>query len=64
MNLYPMLRPLLFSLEPETAHEVTLKLLNLAHRSGLARLVNCIADGFEPYKMNHLLRQKAYVAAG
>ncbi|MCF7986290.1 MAG: quinone-dependent dihydroorotate dehydrogenase [Methylovulum sp.] len=40
MNLYPMLRPLLFSLEPETAHEVTLKLLNLAHRSGLARLVN------------------------
>ncbi|MGZ8223836.1 MAG: quinone-dependent dihydroorotate dehydrogenase, partial [Methylobacter sp.] len=39
MNLYPLIRPLLFSLDPETAHEVTLKLLNLAHISGLARLI-------------------------
>ena len=31
MNLYPLLRPLLFSLDPETAHEVTLKLLNAAY---------------------------------
>lgn len=38
MNLYPLLRPLLFSLDPETAHEVTLKLLNAAHVSGLSRL--------------------------
>ncbi len=36
MNLYPLLRPLLFSLDPETAHAVTLKLLNLTHRSGLS----------------------------
>jgi len=36
MNLYPVLRPLLFSLDPETAHEVTLKLLNIVQRSGLA----------------------------
>jgi dihydroorotate dehydrogenase len=39
MNLYPLLRPLLFSLDPETAHEVTLKLLNAAYVSGLAKLV-------------------------
>ena len=39
MNLYPLLRPLLFSLDPETAHEVTLKLLNATYMSGLAKLV-------------------------
>jgi dihydroorotate dehydrogenase len=39
MNLYPLLRPLLFSLDPETAHEVTLKLLNAARASGLGKLV-------------------------
>ncbi len=39
MNLYPFLRPLLFSLDPETAHDVTLKLLNVAHVSGLGKLV-------------------------
>jgi len=39
MNLYPLLRPLLFSLDPETAHEVTLKLLNTAYISGLSKLI-------------------------
>ncbi|TAK63601.1 quinone-dependent dihydroorotate dehydrogenase [Methylobacter sp.] len=39
MNIYPLLRPLLFSLDPETAHEVTLKLLNAAYISGLSKLV-------------------------
>lgn len=39
MNLYPLLRPLLFSLDPETAHEVTLKLLNITHSSGLSKLI-------------------------
>jgi dihydroorotate dehydrogenase len=39
MNLYPLLRPLLFSLDPETAHEVTLKLLNTAYASGLSKLI-------------------------
>lgn len=39
MNLYPLLRPLLFSLDPETAHEVTLKLLNAAYKSGLSKLI-------------------------
>jgi len=39
MNLYPLLRPLLFSLDPETAHEVTLKLLAMTHVSGLGKLI-------------------------
>jgi dihydroorotate dehydrogenase len=39
MNLYPLLRPLLFSLDAETAHEVTLKLLKAAQLSGLSKLV-------------------------
>ncbi|TAN71415.1 MAG: quinone-dependent dihydroorotate dehydrogenase [Methylobacter sp.] len=39
MNLYPLLRPLLFSLDPETAHEVTLKLLNASYISGLSTLL-------------------------
>jgi len=39
MNLYPLLRPLLFSLDPETAHEVTLKLLNITQATGLNKLL-------------------------
>ena len=39
MNLYPLLRPILFSLNPETAHEVTLKLLNMANASGIGQLI-------------------------
>ncbi len=39
MNLYPLLRPLLFTLDPETAHEVTLKLLKVAHVSGVGKLI-------------------------
>lgn len=39
MNLYPLLRPLLFSLDAETAHEVTLKILKLTQQSGLNKLL-------------------------
>jgi dihydroorotate dehydrogenase len=39
MNLYPILRPLLFSLDPETAHEVTLKLLQATYISGLSKRI-------------------------
>jgi dihydroorotate dehydrogenase len=39
MNLYPLLRPLLFALDAETAHEVTLKLLNTTYISGLSKLL-------------------------
>ncbi len=38
MNLYPALRPLLFSLDPELAHTVTLKLLKFAYKSRLSAL--------------------------
>lgn len=38
MNLYPLLRPVLFSLDAELAHELTLKLLKLAQQSGLSSL--------------------------
>ncbi|MDO9106566.1 MAG: quinone-dependent dihydroorotate dehydrogenase [Methylovulum sp.] len=36
MNLYPLLRPLLFSLDPETAHDTTLKLLDIVHRTRMS----------------------------
>jgi dihydroorotate dehydrogenase len=39
MNLYPLLRPALFSLDPETAHNVTLKLLKLSAQTGLNKLI-------------------------
>ena len=39
MDLYPLLRPLLFRLDPETAHFLTLKSLPLATRLGLPDLV-------------------------
>jgi len=39
MNFYPLLRPLLFSLDPETAHQITLKLLNTVQASGLSKLI-------------------------
>ena len=39
MNLYPLLRPLLFSLDPETSHNVTLKLLKAGHNMGLTGLI-------------------------
>lgn len=35
--MYSMLRPLLFALEPERAHDVTLRLLRAAHAVGLSR---------------------------
>ncbi len=37
--LYPLIRPALFSLDPEDAHKLTLAGLDLAHRSGLLGLL-------------------------
>jgi dihydroorotate dehydrogenase len=39
MNIYPLIRPLLFSLDAETAHSVTLKLLNISYTCGLNKLI-------------------------
>lgn len=38
MNLYSLIRPLLFRLEPETAHHVTLNALRIGHLLGLSAL--------------------------
>lgn len=37
MDLYPLLRPLLFRLDPETAHNLTLKGIKWAHALGLLK---------------------------
>lgn len=50
MNLYPLLRPLLFSLDPETAHHVTLDLLKLAKQTGLSALSRPRSSG-KPVKV-------------
>ncbi len=64
MNLYPLLRPLLFSLDPETAHEVTLKLLKLAHISGLGKLIYPTIDN-KPVKVMGLdFKNPVGLAAG
>ena len=38
--MYPLIRPLLFTLDPETAHHVTLDTLRTAHKLGLLSLCN------------------------
>jgi dihydroorotate dehydrogenase len=37
-NLYPLFRPLLFAADPERAHDLVLRALDAAERTGLARL--------------------------
>ncbi len=44
MNLYPILRPLLFSVDAETAHTLTLKLLKLSYQTGLSQLIKARSD--------------------
>ena len=39
MNLYPITKPLLFQLAPETAHALTLKLLKASYQSGLSKFI-------------------------
>jgi len=46
--MYPLLRPLLFSLAPETAHHLTLSSLQMAHRAGLLPLL-CKRPQNNPY---------------
>lgn len=40
MNLYPLAKPALFALDPETAHEVTLTALDAVHALGLGPVVH------------------------
>lgn len=64
MNLYPLLRPLLFSLDPETAHEVTLKLLNVAHVSGVAKLIYPVIEDKPVKVMGLTFKNPVGLAAG
>ncbi len=40
MNYYPFVKPLLFKLDAEASHYLTLKLLKLSHNCGLDKLLN------------------------
>lgn len=40
MNYYPLIKPLLFKLDAETTHYLTLKGLKIAHNAGLDKLLN------------------------
>ena len=64
MNLYPLLRPLLFSLDPETAHEVTLKLLNAVHISGLGKRLYPAIDDQPVQVMGLNFKNRVGLAAG
>ncbi|MGZ8955763.1 MAG: quinone-dependent dihydroorotate dehydrogenase [Methylovulum sp.] len=64
MNLYPLLRPLLFSLDPETAHEVTLKLLSATHNSGLAKLIYPVLESKPVTVMGLTFKNPVGLAAG
>lgn len=64
MNLYPLLRPLLFSLDPETAHEVTLKLLRTANASGLSKAIYPEIDHKPVSVMGLDFKNPAGLAAG
>ncbi|TRW91302.1 quinone-dependent dihydroorotate dehydrogenase [Candidatus Methylobacter oryzae] len=64
MNLYPLLRPLLFSLDPETAHEVTLKLLRTANASGLSKAIYPEIDHKPVNAMGLDFKNPAGLAAG
>jgi dihydroorotate dehydrogenase len=64
MNCYPLVKPLLFSLDPEAAHEVTLKLLNAAQVSGIAKLLNPVIED-KPVKVMGLdFKNPVGLAAG
>ena len=40
MNYYPLIKPLLFKLDPEVAHSLTLKGLKFSHTAGLDKILN------------------------
>lgn len=64
MNLYPLLRPLLFSLDPETAHEVTLHLLNVAQRLKLSSLLYPVLEDKPVNCMGLTFKNPVGLAAG
>jgi dihydroorotate dehydrogenase len=64
MNFYPLLRPLLFSLDPETAHHATLDLLKLAKQTGLSALSRPKSSGKPVNVMGLNFKNPLGLAAG
>jgi len=64
MNPYPFARPLLFSLDPERAHELTLNALDGAACSGLLRLVAGVPVEDPVEVMGLRFRNRVGLAAG
>ncbi len=64
MNLYPLLRPALFSLDPELAHTVTLKLLQLAETTGLSVLSKAKSENKPVTVMGLNFKNPVGLAAG
>jgi dihydroorotate dehydrogenase len=64
MNLYPLLRPALFSLDPEISHYLTLKLLKLSHQMGLSALSKASSDNKPVTVMGLDFKNPVGLAAG
>ncbi|MFW5443388.1 MAG: quinone-dependent dihydroorotate dehydrogenase [Methylococcaceae bacterium] len=64
MNLYPLLRPALFSLDPELSHYLTLKLLKLSHQAGLSDLSKASSDNKPVTVMGLDFKNPVGLAAG
>ena len=62
--LYPLLRPLLFKFDAETAHEHTLKMLDRAHRLHLGSLAGAPAVGHPVQAMGLTFPNPVGLAAG
>ncbi|KUM05721.1 quinone-dependent dihydroorotate dehydrogenase [Chromobacterium subtsugae] len=62
--LYPLLRPLLFKFDAETAHEHTLKMLDRAHRLHLGSLAGSPAAGHPVQAMGLTFPNPVGLAAG
>lgn len=64
MNIYPLLRPLLFSLDAETAHEITLKSLQAVHSAGLDKLLFPAPNECPVHAMGMTFKNPVGLAAG
>ncbi|NOT85722.1 MAG: quinone-dependent dihydroorotate dehydrogenase, partial [Methylococcaceae bacterium] len=64
MNLYPLLRPALFTLDPEAAHDFTLKGLKLAQRTGVIKLLADQSPAKPVKVMGLTFKNKLGLAAG
>lgn len=64
MNLYPLVRPLLFQLDAETAHGLTLKSLHAAQRCGIAHLLNTVRKNVPARVMGLDFKNPVGLAAG